>query len=418
MSLRSDGARVRAALVEAAVAGLRELTPADLVSAVGTREVARRAGVSPSVLFHHFGSVGGFADAVVAHLFEPSPPAAPAAAEVARRRASPGRDAPLDEVLQLYREGFDAVTSDADTRLRLGLWALGGRAVDGAYRRYLEDVDERTLAAWLPLVRSWGRVLREPLTPRDLLRAHAGLALGHAVRRLVDPASVPRERHAALSAAMLLGVLRAPTDQRTLDDRLAEINYYPASGRATAPLSGRTRARILRAAGELFSSRGYESTTMEQVARLAGLARSTVASHFPTKASLGSALFRQQATDMLATSDLVPGGPVDRLLAHLEAVAVLTGTHRQHAPAYLAELVCDDPHVDGAADVLRATTTRLVEGLAIARLLRSRLGIAETADLVLVATMSRVLGRLADRPDDVAALVVDLVTEPVVETSP
>lgn len=49
------------------------------------------------------------------------------------------------------------------------------------------------------------------------------------------------------------------------------------------PRSRRTTAKLLDAAATLFVENGVESTTYDQIAELAGVARQTVFNHFPTK---------------------------------------------------------------------------------------------------------------------------------------
>jgi len=48
----------------------------------------------------------------------------------------------------------------------------------------------------------------------------------------------------------------------------------------------RTRRRILEAALELFCSRGYASTTMDDIADRADIARRTLFNHFPAKQAI------------------------------------------------------------------------------------------------------------------------------------
>src|SRR5688572_33428610 len=49
---------------------------------------------------------------------------------------------------------------------------------------------------------------------------------------------------------------------------------------------GRTRARILRTATELFQQHGYRRTSVDDVARESGVAKGTVYVHFKNKAEL------------------------------------------------------------------------------------------------------------------------------------
>lgn len=54
---------------------------------------------------------------------------------------------------------------------------------------------------------------------------------------------------------------------------------------ATTP-RGKKRARLLRAATELFTEQGYRKTSVDEIARRAGVAKGTVYTFFPTKAAL------------------------------------------------------------------------------------------------------------------------------------
>jgi AcrR family transcriptional regulator len=61
------------------------------------------------------------------------------------------------------------------------------------------------------------------------------------------------------------------------------------------------RRRVLNAALELFSSRGYASTTMDEIADRADIARRTLFNHFPAKQAILAA-WRAERQDQLAAA--------------------------------------------------------------------------------------------------------------------
>jgi AcrR family transcriptional regulator len=60
------------------------------------------------------------------------------------------------------------------------------------------------------------------------------------------------------------------------------------------------RALILESAAKAFAEHGYERTSVEQIAVGAGIAKSVVYDHFPSKQVLHIALLRQQADALIA----------------------------------------------------------------------------------------------------------------------
>jgi AcrR family transcriptional regulator len=58
------------------------------------------------------------------------------------------------------------------------------------------------------------------------------------------------------------------------------------------PAADLTHQRLIRAALELFSSRGYHDTTTAQIAKKAGVAEGTIYRHFPSKQQLLNELYR------------------------------------------------------------------------------------------------------------------------------
>lgn len=82
----------------------------------------------------------------------------------------------------------------------------------------------------------------------------------------------------------------------------------------------RTRAAVLRATLELLGLRGYAAFSVEGVAQLAGVAKSTIYRHWPTKLALiGDALETLNEQPQPDTSASTVQGRVTELMDHLVA---------------------------------------------------------------------------------------------------
>jgi TetR/AcrR family transcriptional regulator, regulator of autoinduction and epiphytic fitness len=124
------------------------------------------------------------------------------------------------------------------------------------------------------------------------------------------------------------------------------------------------RAAILAAALDLFAKYGYRRTSMDDVARAAGIAKGTVYLHFPGKRELFRAGCEAVLADVLGKVEAVrtKSGPVrERVLALLEAKF-----------AHLHDLVGSSPHATEildtttglAADIVERADKRFLDALA------------------------------------------------------
>ncbi len=379
---------VRARLVQVGIDALLGLEPADLLGAIGTREVARRAGVASSTFFEHFPSARDFADAVVERVYAVE--GGGTITEVPGLvRSVASSDQALGNVYDLHRADFERLRRDPEFRVRLGLWALGGAAADGVYGRYLAQIDERLIEAAESLFASWGRELRPPFDVKGYVAALEAMIQGAVLRSIVDPDRLPVELFERASAALPVMALRQVGDRRTVDDQLAEMNYYTLlSDRARAEGSERhtdASNRIARAASDLFANNGFDGTTVGAIARAAGVHPDTVHAHFGGKAAIATELFE---VALRPKPDRVPGqGPVDHLRSVLDQLAAGTGGHPDLARQY-------------AVSVLGARPTRADGGV-----------MAVVRGLILEAVDTRDLSAAVDSVHLARTLVLSIISE-------
>ena len=98
--------------------------------------------------------------------------------------------------------------------------------------------------------------------------------------------------------------------------------------RRTKEQSAQTRARLIDAARAEFERRGYAHTTLEQVARSAGMTRGALYFHFPDKAALFRAMRDQVELPLIDRigPELMVGSDGDPLLAIERFLLAVTAT--------------------------------------------------------------------------------------------
>jgi AcrR family transcriptional regulator len=154
----------------------------------------------------------------------------------------------------------------------------------------------------------------------------------------------------------------------------------------TAPRTARqmraddTRHRLINAAAELFKTRGYHETWVEDIARQAGVAKGTFFCHFPTKDAVVSELVAiqvRQAKKARARVLESGGTPLDGLRAAVMTLGEQGGLSRALCRAVLAATL-QDPRASDRAEALFGELT---------------------ADMVVDARAAQAAGLLPSRPN-------------------
>lgn len=154
--------------------------------------------------------------------------------------------------------------------------------------------------------------------------------------------------------------------------------------------AGESRERVLSAALELFTKRGYRSTSMREVAEAVGLTKATLYHHFRSKSDIIQALLfpvvdqldddlaRAEVEDLTSLRDRLLNSCVDTMLAHRQTLTLLL----RDTSVYTDE-------VEVARRVMswmeRATTLLAGPGADQAGLIRASQAIAAIADPLTLA---------------------------------
>lgn len=119
---------------------------------------------------------------------------------------------------------------------------------------------------------------------------------------------------------------------------------------AAAPAVPPTRTRVLDAAVGLFGTRGYEATSLDQIAEASGVRKQTVLYHFGDKDSLLGAVIDRSAADLAAALERGLSRPGLEGWARIEAVVRATFRLAAQRPALLG-LVREVSRLGGPAAV-------------------------------------------------------------------
>jgi AcrR family transcriptional regulator len=177
------------------------------------------------------------------------------------------------------------------------------------------------------------------------------------------------------------------------------------------------RARIEEAGLEAFASRGYEGTSVGEVARAAGITRSVLYDHFPSKKALYLHLLERESAQLLdhvAARILAEGSQEERMRNAIDAYLSFVENHPL-AWQMLSREAAGDPEIANAEDTMRARSAEAVRSLLSADLLAADVDPAsERAEVLIELAASAVEGvaRWAhDHPGVERELLVDVAME-------
>lgn len=98
---------------------------------------------------------------------------------------------------------------------------------------------------------------------------------------------------------------------------------------------GNTRAAILEASVDLFGSRGFAATSLDEIAGVVGVAKQTLLYWFPSKDELLDAVLEQTALELAAVIEAAVRAAPDEPLARVEAVVKAVFRPAVRRPALL-----------------------------------------------------------------------------------
>lgn len=106
------------------------------------------------------------------------------------------------------------------------------------------------------------------------------------------------------------------------------------------PKGQAAQGRVISEALKLFVEQGYVATSIREIANAAGLAKSTVYHHYPTKAAILyeiHAIFMKTLEDGMLTIQTSGKPPVDRLRMIVHELWRVMETHREHVHVFFEE---------------------------------------------------------------------------------
>jgi TetR/AcrR family transcriptional regulator, cholesterol catabolism regulator len=107
-----------------------------------------------------------------------------------------------------------------------------------------------------------------------------------------------------------------------------------------------TRRKVLLAAVELFTERGFDAVTIDEIADRADVARGTVFNHFPTKENLceGLAELQVELVEEAIADGRISGGPREKVTGVMRLLAGFQGRNPEHCrTVFTRALSCMKP---------------------------------------------------------------------------
>jgi AcrR family transcriptional regulator len=150
-----------------------------------------------------------------------------------------------------------------------------------------------------------------------------------------------------------------------------EIRRSRGRPRGTTAAGLQARERLYRTAIGLMTERGYERTTLRDIARRAGVSAGLLYRYFPNKRAVVLDLYQRLSAEYAARATAMPAGTwTDRFLFALEASFEVLAPHRDALASLLPVLIADPSEgifAPGGAPCRRAVEAVFEEAVVSAR---------------------------------------------------
>jgi AcrR family transcriptional regulator len=177
------------------------------------------------------------------------------------------------------------------------------------------------------------------------------------------------------------------------------------------------RARIEEAALEAFASLGYEGPSVGEIAQAAGVTRTVLYDHFPSKKALYLHLLERESAQLLdhvAVRILAEGSQEERMRNTIDAYLSFVETHPL-AWQMLSREGAGDLDIAAAEDTMRARSAEAVRSLLSADLLAAGVDPASERAEVLIELAASAVEGIARWAHDHPAVSRELLVEAAME---
>ena len=316
----------RDALIDAGIELVVAQRWQDLGSAVSTRAITERAGVTTGSFFHHFRNRAHFAEAMATRDVELWLANAQRLTGDLETSAIGGGPAGMRSVAEADWAAIerDELISGLHSLLWVGRQqplgddtaVTAGEVLGDAYR----SLSEAVLPTYRQALGELGREMLPPFQLDDLAVALTAVADGLQMRHGVDPGSVRDGLYADLIAALVIALTR-PIGEQADGAELAALEVRLGAPRPDvrpAPdENGRSTWRqIAEAAEPLFVDRAVADVRIADIATAAGVSTSTVYHQFGSVTHVAAATWARHIPELqaIATNPLTTDeGPIVRL---------------------------------------------------------------------------------------------------------
>lgn len=194
--------------------------------------------------------------------------------------------------------------------------------------------------------------------------------------------------------------------------------------RSAATRRRRSQAKITDAARALFEARGYEDTTIDAVAKRAGVGPATIYEHYGTKDALVATVFAGELGDLdgPAAEDAIALPVREAVYRHLLRVATAVHQHRVLATALLSAVNrTEGPPTDERDPRLILPLPRPLAAILTVAAGRGEISVPTTPEDTAASVTSLLLARIKARdetPEQSVEFVTALVLDGLLARSP